>query len=54
MSCNLLIIEKLIMARVIRKFPVWGEVNLSIQPALAYEETSMLESSVQVEMAAKQ
>ena len=30
------------------------EFNLSIQPALAYEDTSMLESSANVRMAAKQ
>ena len=30
------------------------ELNLSIQPALAYEDTSMLESSTKVKMAAKQ
>ena len=30
------------------------EFNLSIQPALAYEDTSMLESSAKVRMAAKQ
>ena len=29
------------------------EFNLSIQPALAYEDTSMLESSAKVRMAAK-
>ena len=30
------------------------EFNLSIQPALGYEDTSMLESSAKVRMAAKQ
>ena len=30
------------------------EIDLSIQPALAYEDTSMLESSAKVRMAAKQ